>query len=80
MGYHNDYSQFTWIYLLRTKKEAQVVIPQVFELVSNQFDKFIKAIRSDNAKELNLTSFYTSKGVISYHSCVERPEQNSVVE
>ena len=76
----DDYSHFTWIYLVRTKAKAQVVIPQFFELVSNQFDKVIKVVWSDNAKELNLTSFYTSKGVISYHSCIEQPEQNSVVE
>ena len=27
-----------------------------------------------------MESFFASKGIIHYHSCVERPQQNSVVE
>ncbi|KAL5563416.1 hypothetical protein UlMin_033163 [Ulmus minor] len=40
----------------------------------------IKGVRPDNAKELDLTQFYNSKGVVHYRSCVERPQKNSVVE
>ncbi|XP_060969571.1 uncharacterized protein LOC133036828 [Cannabis sativa] len=62
------------------KLDVKTVIPDFFNMVCTQFSKSIKAVRSDNAKELNLTSFYASKGIIQYHSCVEKPQQNSVVE
>ena len=68
------------MYFLRTKSEAQLVIPKFFNMVKTQFKVAIRAVRSDNAKELDFTTFFSSKGVIHYKSCVERPEQNSVVE
>ncbi|KAL5563330.1 hypothetical protein UlMin_033077 [Ulmus minor] len=59
---------------------AQKIIPDFFVLIQTQYGKHIKGVRSDNAKELDLTQFYNSKGVVRYRSCVERPQQNSVVE
>ena len=52
----------------------------VFVMIKTQFGQDIKGVRSDNAKELNLSIFYQSKGVIHYHYYVERPQQNSIVE
>lgn len=49
-------------------------------MVLTQFGKHIKAVHSDNAPELRFTEFFKSQGIISYHSCVEQPKQNSVVE
>jgi len=48
--------------------------------VENQYRVKVKAVRSDNAPELKFTSFYAQKGIVSFHSCLETPEQNSVVE
>ncbi|KAL5576834.1 hypothetical protein UlMin_018533 [Ulmus minor] len=59
---------------------SQLVVPKFFNMVKTQFKVAIRAVRSDNAKELDFTTFFSSKGVIHYKSCVERPEQNSVVE
>ena len=49
-------------------------------MVSAQFNGKIKVFRSDNAKELALIDFFNNEGVIHQFSCVERPQQNSVVE
>lgn len=49
-------------------------------MVETQFDRKLKRVRSDNAPELNFTSFFQSKGILSFHSCPETPQQNSVVE
>ena len=49
-------------------------------MVQTQFGVSIKCLRSDNAKELALTEFLASIGTLHQISCVERPEQNSVVE
>ncbi|KAL5566450.1 hypothetical protein UlMin_029614 [Ulmus minor] len=62
------------------QKQAKLVIPKFFRMIKTQFGVSIKAVRSDNAKELALDNFFSSNGVIHYRSCVERLEQNSVVE
>ena len=66
--------------MLKCKSDAQTIIPQFYTLILNQFSVSIKGIRCDNAKELHLQSFLALKGILPYHSCVERPQQNSVVE
>ena len=76
----DDYSRVTWVYMLKNKSEVQKYIPDFFAFVKKQFGKEVKAIRSDNAPELFLSNFYHSLGVIHYRSCVETPQQNSVVE
>uniref|UniRef100_A0A803PQE3 Retroviral polymerase SH3-like domain-containing protein n=1 Tax=Cannabis sativa TaxID=3483 RepID=A0A803PQE3_CANSA len=35
---------------------------------------------TDNAKELTLNTFYAQQGTTNFHSCVDRPQQNAVVE
>ncbi|KAJ9538691.1 hypothetical protein OSB04_031424 [Centaurea solstitialis] len=76
----DDYSRFTWVYMLKHKSEVTVLIPQFYAMIQTQFGKGIRSVRSDNAKEFDFSQFFADKGVISQKSCVERPEQNSVVE
>ena len=66
--------------MLCNKSDAKEIIPRFFALVHTQFEVPIKAFRSDNAPELQFPEFFTSHGVTHYHSCVETPQQNSVVE
>ena len=76
----DDCTRFTWVYLLKQKSDAAVVIPRFFNMAATQFQSSIKEFRSDNAKELAFTEFFHEKGVLHQFSCVERQEQNSVVE
>lgn len=76
----DDHTRFTWIYMLQYKSEAKTYIQQFFALVETQFHITTKQFRSDNAKELSLTDFLSEKGTLHQYSCVERPQQNSVVE
>ena len=76
----DDCTRFTWVYLLKQKSDAAVVIPRFFNMVATQFQSSIKDFRSDNAKELAFTEFFHEKGVLHQFSCVEWPKQNSVVE
>ena len=76
----DDCTRYTWTYLIRNKHEALTVIPQFFTMIHRQFEVKIKTFRSDNAKELQFTEFFKQEGVIHQFSCVERPQQNSVVE
>lgn len=76
----DDCTRFTWIYFLKNKYEASEAIQRFFNMIFTQFDKKIKIFRSDNAKELNLDDFFKKRGVLHQYCCVERPQQNSVVE
>ena len=49
-------------------------------MVQTQFGVSIKCLRYDNAKELALSEILASMGTLHQFFCVERPEQNSVVE
>lgn len=76
----DDCTRYTWIFLMRHKSDARSIIPKFFSVIETQFNTKIKSFRSDNALELLFTEYFASKGVVHQFSCVERLEQNSVVE
>ncbi|KAG7593249.1 Retrotransposon Copia-like N-terminal [Arabidopsis thaliana x Arabidopsis arenosa] len=76
----DDHSRATWVYLLRRKADVLTFFPDFIRLVENQYNTKVKSVRSDNAPELKFSQLYQEKGIRSYHSCPETPEQNSVVE
>lgn len=76
----DDHTRVTWIYLLRTKDEVLRVFSEFIAMVETQYKTKVQGVRSDNAKELMFTDLYRSKGIKSFHSCPETPQQNSVVE
>ena len=47
----DDYTHFTWIFLMKHKDEAQPLIKRFFSYVSTQFASHIKIFRSDNGGE-----------------------------
>lgn len=65
---------------MRTKSEATHLIQSFFKLVQTQFSKSIKAMRTNNARELTLTEFLQIAGTVHQFSCPHRPQQISVVE
>ncbi|KAI9185245.1 hypothetical protein LWI28_005591 [Acer negundo] len=77
----DDYTRFTWIFLMRHKNEARSLLKRFFTYVLTQFESHIKVFRSDNGGEfISLRSFFHDNGVIFQHSCVYTPQQNGVVE
>ena len=56
------------------------VISRFFTMILTQFNLRIKMLRSDNAHELKVPEFCAEQGILHQFSCVERPQQNSVVE
>jgi len=48
--------------------------------IQTQFETAIKVRRSDNETEFFMTNFFINKGIIHQTSCVNTPQQNSVVE
>ena len=76
----DDHTRFTWIHLLESKSQTRAHIQAFFNLVETQFQAKIKTLRSDNGVEFNMRDFYASKGIVHQLSCVETPQQNSIVE
>lgn len=76
----DDFTCFTWVFLMQHKSEAPSVVTRFYHMIETQLHSKIKAIRTDNAKELAFTDLVLLKGIIRQFSCVQRPEQNSVVE
>ena len=54
----DDFSRYTWVYLLIHKSETGSLIPQFAAMVETQFGKKLKCIRSDNGTEFYLKDFF----------------------
>lgn len=76
----DDHTCLTWIYLLRAKNDVLYIFPDFITMIERQYKAVVKAARSDNAPELRFVALYKQKCIISYHSYLVTPEQNSVVE
>ena len=76
----DDFSRYTWVSLLKAKSEARNALQSLLVFLENQFAHKVKIVRTDNGVEFQMSSFYSSKGILHQTSCVETPEQNSVVE
>lgn len=79
----DDFSRMTWVYLLKLKFDACVVIKQFIVYVKTQFGRFVKVIRSDNGTEFVNSvckELFNNFGIIHQKSCAYTPQQNGVVE
>ena len=65
---------------MKHKSETSCLIQTFYNMIFTQFKVPIKMLRSNNGSEFVLNSFYASKGIIHQLSCMETPQQNSVVE
>ena len=79
----DDFTRATWVHLLKNKSDSFETIKNFCVYARNQFDRNVRIIRSDNAlefKDKDCVSLFTEKGIIHQTSCVDRPQQNGVVE
>jgi hypothetical protein len=76
----DDHSHHTWVHLMKAKSETRGLLRNFIAYVQTQFNTFVKAIWSDNGLEFNMYDFYAEHGILHQISCVETPQQNSVVE
>ncbi|CAL1409881.1 unnamed protein product [Linum trigynum] len=76
----DDHSRAVWTYLMRLKSETSRILEAFCVMVSRQFGKLVKVIRSDQGSEFHMAEFYSTHGIEHQTSCVETPEQNARVE
>ena len=76
----DDATRATWLFLMKSKSDVRPLFQSFYTMFATQFSQNIKSIRTDNAKEFDMSDFLNSHGIIHQHSCVYTPQQNSVVE
>nr|GEV48084.1 retrovirus-related Pol polyprotein from transposon TNT 1-94 [Tanacetum cinerariifolium] len=79
----DDYSQFTWVKFLASKKEAPDFIIKFLKMIQVRLDTPVRNIRIDNETEfVNQTprSYYESVGIFYETLVAQYPQQNGVVE
>ncbi|KAL1222421.1 Retrovirus-related Pol polyprotein from transposon TNT 1-94 [Cardamine amara subsp. amara] len=77
----DDYSRGVWVYLLHDKAQVGKTLKNYITLISRQFDKKIKMVRSDNGTEFTcLTTEFCAQGIVHQTSYVGTPQRNGRVE
>ena len=72
----DDYTRFTWLFLLKHKNEVLSVFKHFKAFVENQFSTSLKVLRTDNGTEYTnsaLQAFCSSNGILHQTSCPHSP-------
>ena len=75
----DDYSQCTWLFLLKTRAELSSIVQKFHAEIQTQFNTSIHILQSDNAKEYlfaSVSSFMSSHGILHHSSCAYTPQHN----
>jgi len=76
----DDYSRYTWVFPLKQKFEVVKILENFVIFIQTKFETTITVIRSDNETEFFMNNFFINKGIMHQTSCVNTPQQNSIVE
>jgi hypothetical protein len=81
VSFVDDYSKFTWIYLLKFKSEVFKKFQEFQNLVERLFNRKIIAVQSDWGGEYEkLNPFFTKIGISHHVSCPHAHQQNGSAE
>nr|GEX80041.1 putative ribonuclease H-like domain-containing protein [Tanacetum cinerariifolium] len=79
----DDYSRFCWVFFLKHKDETYPILKDFINLVENQLNKKVKAMRCDNGTEFknaHIIELCGSKGINREYSNARTPQQNRVAK
>jgi len=79
----DDFSRYTWIFLITSKAETVVVLKHFLKNVQNLFSTSVKTLRTDNGGEFFNTavqSLLSDMGITHQSSCVYTHQQNGIAE
>ncbi|GKB88385.1 putative ribonuclease H-like domain-containing protein [Tanacetum coccineum] len=77
----DDYSRFSWVFILATKDETSGILKSFINGVENLIDQRVKVIRCDNGTEFKnkeMNQFCERKGIKREFSIAITPQQNGV--
>ena len=83
LTFKDDYSNFTWVYMLKKKSEVLEKFLEFLALAENFTGKRLKRIRTDNGGEYTSEEFIKyckQRGVIKQLTIPYTPQQNGVAE
>ena len=79
----DDYTRFTWLFLLKSKSEVLFMFKHFKNMVETQHNSKLKILRIDNGSEYTnaeFQSYCSAHGILHQSSCPHTPEQNGVSE
>jgi transposase InsO family protein len=79
----DNFSRFSWLFLLKSKSEVLNTFKHFKATVENQFSKQIKFLRTDCGGEYTsnfFTEFCSTHGITHKFSCPHTLQQNGIVE
>ena len=77
----DDYSRFTWVFVLQDKSETQEVLKKFLRRAQNKFDAKVKKIRSyynTKFKNTQIEDFLDGEGIKHEFLAPYTPQQNGV--
>jgi len=81
VSFIDDFSKFTWIYLIKKKSDVLQVFQEFQQKVERKFERKIKTVQSDWGGEYEkLHSFFRRIGIIHHVSCPHAHQQNGIAE
>ncbi|KAG5561972.1 hypothetical protein RHGRI_004867 [Rhododendron griersonianum] len=83
VSFVDDYSRYTWVYLMTHKSDFFKIYQTFHAMVQTQFSASIKILRSDLGGEYSLSEFIAfldRHGTIHQSSCTDTPSQNGRAE
>nr|GEY84796.1 Gag-Pol polyprotein [Tanacetum cinerariifolium] len=78
----DDYSQFTWVKILRSKDETPEVVIKFVQQIQVGFKKTVRYIRTDNGTEFvnqTLTDYYECISIFHQKTVPRIPQQNDAM-
>ena len=79
----DDYSRVTWLHLMKKCSELFSIFQKFYAEIKNQFDTFVRILRSDNSKEFfssSFVDFMSQSGIVHQSLCSYTPQQNNITE
>jgi transposase InsO family protein len=83
LGIVDDYSRYTWVFLLKSKDETHVELIKWAKQAQRTHGQDIKAIRTDNGtkfKNYTMQEFVENEGIKHQFSAPYTPQMNGIVE